>query len=357
LANVLLHAVALTVWAWFLFTTVGRRGAVAGVWLLATWPGLSYWAGLPYVYAAIVPFSVLAFPALHFLTEPRSLRATFLNGLFLGTLTQGYDALMMFGVAGLALVAWRQRRGLPLVVLAVGLILPGGLTALALVHVFQVPTLVSSNSSIYGVIASAYWEGLQGKVDLAAWAGLARGTASVLVSNFLDSGFAVLPALFVVLLILSLARAGRRAFHPAEAVLLLVFLALFLFNNLAPPYQGWQMRGEWIARLYQPVFVAYLYFIARQVHAFRGCGGGCGGSGSFSSLPPQALIWPCRQVAWSPTGKRQGWSITASIAMPPRMPTSDTWRPMAAGRWGSVPGMAPGHQCSGGWTDTNGTRP
>ena len=37
-----------------------------------------------------------------------------------------------------------------------------------------------------------------------------------------------------------------------------------LFNNLTPPYGGWQMRGPWIARLYQPVFIVFLHFLARQ---------------------------------------------------------------------------------------------
>jgi hypothetical protein len=54
-------------------------------------------------------------------------------------------------------------------------------------------------------------------------------------------------------------------------------LALFLFNNAAPPYYGWQMRGEWIARIYQPVFVVFLMAIGRalqllpQSRALRAC--------------------------------------------------------------------------------------
>ncbi|MBC7369205.1 MAG: hypothetical protein H7343_20755, partial [Undibacterium sp.] len=44
--------------------------------------------------------------------------------------------------------------------------------------------------------------------------------------------------------------------------------ALFLFNNLAPDYVGsWQMRGTWIARIYQPVFPALVLFCARWFEA------------------------------------------------------------------------------------------
>ena len=50
--------------------------------------------------------------------------------------------------------------------------------------------------------------------------------------------------------------------------MLLAALGVWLFNNLAPPYPGkWQMRGTWIARLYQPVFVVYLSALARWLPA------------------------------------------------------------------------------------------
>jgi hypothetical protein len=42
---------------------------------------------------------------------------------------------------------------------------------------------------------------------------------------------------------------------------------VFFFNNLAPPYSGWQLRGSWIARLYQPVFVAMLLFSVQVLQA------------------------------------------------------------------------------------------
>jgi hypothetical protein len=51
-----------------------------------------------------------------------------------------------------------------------------------------------------------------------------------------------------------------------EVAILLTALAVWAFNNLAPPYAGkWQMRGEWIARLYQPLFPVLLTYLARLV--------------------------------------------------------------------------------------------
>jgi hypothetical protein len=53
----------------------------------------------------------------------------------------------------------------------------------------------------------------------------------------------------------------------AEKWLLLTTLALFLFVNLAPPTQGWQMRGSGISRIYQPAFAAMILFLVRWAQA------------------------------------------------------------------------------------------
>jgi hypothetical protein len=54
-------------------------------------------------------------------------------------------------------------------------------------------------------------------------------------------------------------------FSLAERSLLVAGAALFLFLNIAPPYGGWQMRGIWIPRLYQPVFIALISFCSREI--------------------------------------------------------------------------------------------
>jgi hypothetical protein len=72
--------------------------------------------------------------------------------------------------------------------------------------------------------------------------------------------------LFVVVLVIA-RRANVRALAAPEIALLISTGAIFLFNNAAPPYYGWQMRGEWVARLYQPVFVVFLMAAARVLAA------------------------------------------------------------------------------------------
>jgi hypothetical protein len=85
------------------------------------------------------------------------------------------------------------------------------------------------------------------------------------VANFFDSNFFFLPLLAIVAV--ALCRSLRRCVGRVEAAIFLSVLAVFLFNNAAPPYYGWQLRGYWIARLYQPLFVALLLCIARALAA------------------------------------------------------------------------------------------
>lgn len=56
-----------------------------------------------------------------------------------------------------------------------------------------------------------------------------------------------------------------------ETTVLISALAIFLFNNLAPWYvSDFQMRGEWIARIYQPLFIVFMMYIIRfSSHIFN----------------------------------------------------------------------------------------
>jgi hypothetical protein len=73
----------------------------------------------------------------------------------------------------------------------------------------------------------------------------------------------------LVLAILGVQRLRRReadgmipVLRPAEICLGIAAVLLFLFLNLAPPYGGWQLRGSWVPRLYQPIFVAMVSLLA-----------------------------------------------------------------------------------------------
>jgi hypothetical protein len=80
---------------------------------------------------------------------------------------------------------------------------------------------------------------------------------------FFASNFIFIPALFLFALAVN-PLTSQVKFKAPEVALLVVGFLLFLFLNLAPSgVGGWEMRGTWIARLYQPVFPALVLYIAR----------------------------------------------------------------------------------------------
>jgi hypothetical protein len=119
-----------------------------------------------------------------------------------------------------------------------------------------------------------------GEIDYRAWWQLILALPSVLGSNFLFSNFLFLPLLFLLLALLSFIGTRSFAIETPELEILLCALLVFLVNNLAPPYAGWQLRGLWIARLYQPVFVALVLFAGRALQRWwkpwRASGAGLG---------------------------------------------------------------------------------
>jgi hypothetical protein len=101
--------------------------------------------------------------------------------------------------------------------------------------------------------------------------------------NFLFSNFAILPVLFLLLWGWRLAAGRGWRLDRLEGSLMAAIAAVFFFNNLAPPYDSfWQLRGEWIPRLYQPLFVVFLLFVAKLA---------AGADERWRPLP-----WPMRQV-------------------------------------------------------------
>ncbi|MFH1033750.1 MAG: PA14 domain-containing protein [Pseudomonadota bacterium] len=275
LSNVLLALAALYSWTAFLTRKVGPRGAFWGAWLLATYPGLAYWAGLPYSYAIIVPASLWGFMVLVALgQQDASPRRALLLGLALGGLSLGYDLLPFFAPAALGLVCWRARRPGPLLCCLAGLALPAVLLV-ATMNALGVPP-ASQNAQQPLAIVLSY---LAPK-DWPAWGRLLAQVPQVLVGNFLASNFYVLPLLFLIAVLAGLGRGGWKGldWQPAELALPLGLLAVFLFNNLAPPHNFGTFRGDFAARFYQPSLAVLLFFLARRLQA----------------LPPRSwLAWLC----------------------------------------------------------------
>ena len=297
--NVLLAAGSLALFWHALRRRLGTAPPPALLALLATYPGWLYWAGTPYSYAIIVPASLVCMVILWRVEELTTGGEALLAGLGLGVLFTGYDLLPFFGVAAVLLLLWR-RLWAPCAVLAAAMLLPTVATAALLWKVFRVP-FRNSNTEAYFNVLKSYLP----PVDLHAWWGLLRQVPEAALSNALYSNFLFLPLLVLLVLLASrwLPREWR-VLRPAEVSLLIAAVLLFLFNNLAPPYQGWPLRGAWISRLYQPTVAALFpivaYFFAR------------------ADLLPRVL----RLGAWAALGLTvalQAWTAFAPVLGAPRL--------------------------------------
>jgi len=253
LTSMMLHLFALGVLSGFLSRRYSRTAGDFGCWLLATYPGVAYWGGMPYSYAIIVPASILAMILLFRIDESGDSKSLIRDSLLLGLTFTAYDLLPFFGTASVFLVL-RKRSLRASLTNAACFLLPGGVVAAVLLWHPSIPQS-NANVSVYTTIIRSYlepgpsgWGTLLMQLPRAAW------------GSFLFANFLALPLGWLIVVI------GWRRHHPLEkagAALLLGVGLVFLFNNAAPPYFGWQMRGEWVARLYQPLFVVMLIGLSR----------------------------------------------------------------------------------------------
>lgn len=253
--NFLITAAAMLVFARFVRARFGNGPAIATLWLLATYPGITYWAGLPYSYAAIVPACLIGAMQLYRLDAAERVRDVVVPALVIGVLLLAYD-LFPFFVPALVLVLLARRKPLFATVAVPIAIIPMVISGW-LLSLHGVPAL-NPNTATYFNIIRAYLH----PQSISAWGADLLRLPLVLVANYFDSNFLVLPLLALVALV-----ACRTCIGRVEGAILLAVLAVFLFNNAAPPYYGWQLRGVWIARLYQPMFVALLLIVVRALAA------------------------------------------------------------------------------------------
>jgi hypothetical protein len=173
----------------------------------------------------------------------------------MGLLFTAYDFVPFFGAAAV-LVLVRRRRVVELPIALAAMAAP---SALVLV-VFKLALHLdwtNKNTAIYSIVAQAYLH----PPALGVWLAGVSDFVPVLAANFFYANLVFLPALFLVAVFVA-----RRPLTLTEAAVLIAGAALFCFNNLAPPYVArWQMRGIFIPRLYQPIFVSLLIYVARVV--------------------------------------------------------------------------------------------
>jgi hypothetical protein len=237
---------------------VGERAAIFAAWLLALYPGAGYWGGLPYVYSTIFPFSLLLTAGLLALNKADSHVRVALIALLMGVAYLGYDLVVYFLPASVLVLVGRRKFTAAGVAVACQ-VAPLGLWLLFLRHGLH-QSLENSNSAAFRMVAESYLH----IADHVPWFELVKSSPAIALTTFFGSQFLFLPALFLLLLAVN-AATTRISFHPVEKALLVVSLALFLFINLAPEHTGgpWDLRGTWVARLYQPVFPALILFAAR----------------------------------------------------------------------------------------------
>ena len=254
-ASALVNIAACAGFTSFISRRVGETAAIATIWLLATYPGITYWAGLPYSYVAIVPGSLCCMMLLYRLQDAATTEEVLRASLLMGTIFLGYDLHAFFAPAAVLLLAAR-RRFKWVVVACAGMALM--LTLLVLMFTIIGVALLNSSTGNYIDVVTAYLH----PESTRAWLQNIANVPAILLSNFFFSNFLVYPILFCAAI--AVARRHRfKSMGVPEYALLLSALAVFLFNNAAPPHYGWQLRGHWIARLYQPIFPALLMAIAR----------------------------------------------------------------------------------------------
>ena len=241
----------------FLRRWIGENGAACAGWIMAVYPGAAYWAGLPYTYALIFPASLLLMLALVTLAESRDWRTLAMVSVGMGVAYLAYDLAITFLPAAFLVLCWRRRFGAAVVSTLIQIV-PLALWLLALVRVFHQP-LQNGNSGIYLSILSE----LTHPAGLEWWLSQAAHAPGYGSDIFFASNFIFIPALFLAVVALN-PSTSRIRMHVAEAALLLSGLAFFAVLNLAPSDSGgWEMRGNWISRLYQPIFPALVLFISR----------------------------------------------------------------------------------------------
>lgn len=266
--NLLLNLAAFLGAGWWLRKTVGERGALFAAWLLAFYPGCAYWVGMPYQYAIIAPGSILLMIALVELSQLGSRWRTLAWSLVMGGVYLAYDFAPLFLPATLLMLLWR-RRWLDSVTALVASMLPLLAWIGLLKFVFHQP-LENSNAAMYRRVLEG-WSSVQ---DWPHWLAQRADLWDTGAAIFFGANFVFLPALFLAAWLAS-RWIARVRLTDGEMALFVATLALFCAINLGARTgeDNWSMSGSWIARLYQPVFPAMVFFLARWWQARPASGG------------------------------------------------------------------------------------
>ena len=258
IANLILTILSVGGFIYFILAKYGTRSAWFVGLFLATYPGISYWVGLPYAHALIVPCTLMSLILLCLVRQETKLVLVALYGLLLGVLFTGYDLLPIYGGAGCLILLFRKYWS-GLAVFLLGIFIPNVLMFYILKNFYGIEMETTTMGS-YQAIIGAYLNSATPSVIF----GKLWSAFDILGHNFIFSNFIFLPLLFVISLAVGL---KLRIFpNMVSIAVILATLAVFMFSNLAPDYESrWVLRGKWVARLYQPVFAAYLLYLCHLI--------------------------------------------------------------------------------------------
>ncbi len=252
ITNFLLTVLAFSSFALFSLRTSGEAGAIAGLWLLAVYPGIAYYAGQPFVYSLIVPGCLWLYMLLWKLDKDMCARSVWIVSIGMGLLFAGYDFMTYFGPAAvMMLLVRKQYRRIPAALC--GMLLFVGLWWVVL-HYCLGSSFSSINTDMYGNVPDSYFN----PAPFEQWVETIKKLPENLIANFFFSCFLFLPILFIIAACI----AQVRLTLPEICVLVSIGL-VFLLINCPPPRGVWWMGGNWIARIYQPIFVVLLFYLTR----------------------------------------------------------------------------------------------
>jgi hypothetical protein len=247
--------IALIVWTKKRFGMMAAYGMMA---LAGTYTGIMYWIGSPFAHNTIFPATVFTTIIMHRKGMLDTLKKAMVNWLLIGLLFTGYDLFIIF-IPAIMLFYLFKRKWKWALLSAVIIFLPQVIVEYSLQAYGAL--FHNENKDLYGLILDAWFHHFSFPEF---WFNI-KSLPFIFYHNFLDTGFFILPFIFLIVFIFGRLRYGFRLSYIETCIFSGVFF-LWLFLNLCPSYGGiWLLRGTGIARLYQPLFMPMILYIARFI--------------------------------------------------------------------------------------------
>ena len=253
--GIVINLVVYVVFVLFVRRTYGEVAGFVAMAMLSTYPGIFYWIGMPYAHSLIIPSILVAAMLAHKMLETRSVALLALEAFGVGLTFTAYDLAATVLPSVMLTLLLRRRFAAAAIAF-----LPMALPAIALPFAVHLAGYSVGAPETYLAVVRAYLHpGPPGP-----WWELVKSVPVTFVLNYFDGNYWVMPSCFLVLFAWGRIRLKVRL-STFELAVALALLAVFLFNNLAPPYAGGNMtmRGPLFARLYQPVFIVMVLYSAR----------------------------------------------------------------------------------------------